>query len=104
MDGIDQSRLEADLVADLLAHVDRRSDEFDRRLAALEGGFGVDAQRAGRAKARSRAEADSLYRDIRRLSAAMALTQTYMSVRREQLAQMRRTELLKSTPTMTEEP
>lgn len=89
MAGDDRASLEARLLADLLDHVDGRAAECDRRLAALEARRGgASTQRAG-AGGRAREEAESLYRDIRRLSAAMALVQAYMQVRREQLAAMR---------------
>jgi hypothetical protein len=89
MHGDDLARLEAKLLADLLAHVDGRAAEFDRRLTVLERGGHGTLPHSG-VTAGARAEAESLYRSIRRLSAAMALVEAYMQVRREQLAAMRR--------------
>jgi hypothetical protein len=89
MGGPDRAWLEARLLAELLAHVDRRAAEFDGRLVALNVSCGDARVQPGGARADAREEAESLYRDIRRLSAAMALTQAYMQVRRQQLAQMR---------------
>jgi len=87
MGGRDRASLEVGLLSDLLAHADGRADEFDARLVALQRRCGVEGPVG--AVAAVRQEAESLYRDIRRLSAAMALTQAYMEVRREQLAQLR---------------
>jgi hypothetical protein len=89
MGGGDRSLLEARLLADLLAHVDGRAVEFDQRLVALEGRCGDAWTRRVGAMGDTREEAESLYRDIRRLSAAVALAQAYMQVRRQQLAELR---------------
>ena len=89
MGGPDRAWLEARLLADLLAHVDSRAAVFDQRLVALKASCGEAWAEPGGEMADAHEEAESLYRDIRRLSAAMALTQAYMQVRRQQLAQMR---------------
>jgi hypothetical protein len=100
MGGPDRAWLEVRLLADLLAHADSRVAEFDRRLVALKASCGEAWAQPGGAMADAREEAESLYRDIRRLSAAMALTQAYMQVRRQQLAQMREAAARDSPMTM----
>jgi hypothetical protein len=73
---------EARLLAAVLAHIDRRVREFDRRLALLEAGpVGEDGSAAAR----------GLYVEIRRVAAATSLLQLHLQVRREQLSELRAT-------------
>ena len=72
---------EARLLGAVLAHVDRRLREFDRRPALLE---------AGQVKEENpKAAARALHLEIRRVAAATALLQLHLQLRRAQLSELR---------------
>lgn len=81
---------EARVVAELLAHIDRRVREFDRRLAILEDARPVDGDSTDAATlATARAAVEALHGEIRRPRAASSLLALHLQVRREQLATAR---------------
>ncbi len=97
MHGDDVARLEARLLADLLAHVDGRAAEFGRRLTAWERrshgaspSGGVTAWCASRGRAVVSKHPAVVRRD--------GVGQAYMQVRREQLAAVRRAASYESNP------
>lgn len=101
LEQMDRAQLEVRFVADLLAHIDQRMDDCGGRLARLQDEL-AKAQRGQIAAPEKRveslhAEAVVLQAQIKRLRVATTLVQTYMQMRREQLAELRAAENSQTT-------
>ena len=93
LETLDRGQLEVRFVAELLAHIDRRLENCGARLARLEAEVAAVTEAPGDGHEElapgMRAEAAVLQGQIKRLDVATTLLQSYMQVRREQVAQLR---------------
>ena len=81
VDRVPADKLEARFVADLLSHIEQRSDEYEAWLSRIEGQSSVGDDAA----VRLQAEATVLHSKIKRLQVATTLVSSFLELRRHQL-------------------